>query len=309
MVIARLAGNRSTQTALPTRSRLQVFDPPAQALRVVHELPDGPNARQAIASLRRLDRQGTCAPTLIDCQLSQGQWKLLTTWVEGETLAVYLNAARDGKKPWPSVYETVRMYRQFVHSLCQFHQFTGRLHGDISPANLIVQAQPHALRLIDFGSAWPMSDSEAKHQGEGATPGYSAPERLTPAIANHLADQFSASIVLYEMLTGQLPYEGMGGRAGEPEYRDTFADAYKPPSHLAAKLGDCPQQAWALIDALAREGLRLLSEERYQNSGQWRQAADAAWEQVRLPSSLSVTGRIGEAVANWIERMTKGKES
>ena len=305
LVTARLGGNRQVTPNSPKRSRLQVYDPAAQTLRVIHELPDGPTVRQALASLRRLDRQGGCLPTLLDCERSQGQWRLLTTWIEGQSLAAYLQAARNGDKPWPSVYETVRLYRRFVHGLCQFHQFTASVHGDIAPANLIVQAQPQAFVLIDYGSAWPISNAAGEQAGDGATPGYAAPERFGDSLANHLADQFSASVVFYEMLTGQLPYEGMGGRAGEPNHAAAFSDAYQPPSQLALNIEQCPQRAWEMIDAVASQGLRLSPSQRYANSGEWRKAVDDAWEQIRLPTANSIATRIGEAIAGWIERLTK----
>lgn len=289
------------------RQKWQVYDPAARTLRVVHELADTPAARQQIDSLQKLDRRGGAVPAILDRERTGDIWRVLTTWVEGESLASYLQAARDRRKPWPSVYESVRLFRGFVHGLCQFHQFTASIHGDISPPNLVVQAQPHALVLIDYGSAWPVTRAGAQTSGEGATLGYAAPERLGEQKAKPLADQFSASVVYYEMLTGTLPYEGMGGRAGSRENRETFAGAYVPPSSLALAPRSVPPSAWRAIDALADRGLRLDAPDRFANSGQWRDAANEAWEAVRSPIQCSVLERIGGVVADWLERLTKTK--
>ncbi len=303
----RLKGHRYWVTARLGQSgrRLQVYDPAAKALRVVHNLPDSPAAKQQLAALRRLDRQGGAVPILLDSERTGNNWRLLTTWVEGDSLASYLGMAREGRKPWPSVYESVRLFRGFVHGLCQFHLFTGSIHGDISPANLILQAQPITLMLIDYGSAWPIVQAAAQGNGDGATPAYAAPERLGEKSAGPLADQFSASVVFYEMLTGKLPYDGMGGRAGYAENRDTFEEAYQPPSQLAMAPQSVPKEAWKAIDALAKRALHLDAPTRFSNSREWRQAVDQAWDAVRLPAHRSPLERIGSTIANWLERVTK----
>ena len=287
------------------RSRWQVYDPAARTLRVVHDLPDSPASRQQIASLQKLDHRGGAVPAILDCERTGKLWRVLTTWVEGESLAAYLQAARDGRKPWPSAYESTRLFRGFVHGLCQLHQFTASIHGDISPANLIVQAQPHALVLVDYGSAWPITRAHAQVTGEGATLGYAAPERLGEQKAGPLADQFSASVVYYELLTGKLPYEGMGGRAGSPENCEAFAGAFAPPSRLAVASKSVPPLAWRTIDALAEGGLRLEPQKRFTNSSQWRNAANEAWKAVGMPMQSSALERIGGVVADWLERFVK----
>jgi len=270
-------------------------------------LPNSPAARQHITALRKLDRRGGSLPAILDCERIGDQWRLLTTWTEGQSLAAYLQAARKEKKPWPSPYETVRLFRGFVHGLCQFHQFTGTIHGDISPANIIIQAQPHSLVLVDYGSAWSIVEAASQSVGEGATLGYAAPERFGEQGAGLLADQFSASVVFFEMLTGKLPFEGMGGRAGMPENRDAFAEAYVPPSQLAESSSSVPSQTWQAIDDLASRGLQLDRNKRFASSHQWRDAANHAWETVRLPMHRTPLERIGSAVADWIERFTKSE--
>ena len=295
----------TAQLGRSTQPRWQVYDPAARTLRVVHELPHSPATRQHITALRKLDRCRGSLPAILDCERIGGQWRLLTTWTEGQSLAAYLQAAREGKKPWPSVYETVRLFRGFVHGLCQFHQFTSTIHGDISPSNLIVQAQPHSLVLVDYGSAWSIVEAAFQSVGEGATPGYAAPERFGEQKAGLLADQFSASVVFYEMLTGKLPYEGMGGRAGMPENREAFANAYVPPSQLAVVPQSVSSLAWQAIDELASRGLQLDRNKRYATSHQWRDAANHAWEAIRLPMHRTPLERIGSVVADWFERFSK----
>lgn len=283
------------------RRRLQVYDRAARTLRVVLEAPDSEARRQQAAVLRRHGVGWNAFPQVLDC-VHQGQvWTLLTTWVEGQSLESYLRAAREGRRPWPSVYESVRLFRSFVHGLCHFHTTAACVHGDIAPGNLIVSQRPHTLVLIDFGSAWPMESSATRARGDGATPGYAAPETQLGEQADPLSDQFAATSVFYEMLTGQLPYDQMGGRAGLPRHREDFASAYQPPSDLVSSGGGVPRTAWEPIDRLCHTGLRLDPQGRFSGSRVWRDNADAAWDAVRISSNRSAFERIGASLARWIE--------
>ena len=284
-----------------------MFDPAAQVLRVVHIASLGPRARQLITSLQRLNRHGSAVPALLDVERRGEEWQVLTDWIEGQSLTSYLRQAREGVKPWPSVYETVRLFRGFVHGLTQLHQLAGQFHGDVSPTNLIVRAQPLGLVLVDYGSAWPAADVMAVRYGEGATQGYAAPERFTsPAAAS---DQFAATVVFYEMLTGKLPYDGMGGRAGLAEYADAFAKKYVSSSKLPVDTRRIPRQTWRAIDELADTALRLEPGERFANGQEWRRAADNAWQAIAEPVHQGPWQRAGAAVANFIERLAQRNQS
>lgn len=286
------------------RRRLQVYDRAARLLRVVHESPHGGVRRQQAEVLRRHGAGWNALPQVIDCVRQGDSWLLVSTWVEGQSLASYLRAARDGRRPWPSAYECVRLFRGFVHGLCRFHR-TGCVHGDISPENLIISEKPHTLVLIDYGSAWPMERAATRQRGDGSTPGYAAPEMQLSQSADSLSDQFAATAVFYEMLTGQLPFDRMGGRAGLPEHRQDFASSYQAPSQLVAQPDQIPLAAWSAIDRLCYTGLQLNPKSRFSGGRAWRDSADSAWDAVRLSSNLSAFERIGVAIARWIEQRTR----
>lgn len=288
------------------RSRQKVYDPAGRTLRTVHQLPDSADARQQVEALRRLDRAGACVPGLLDAEHVSDGWRLLTTWVEGQSLANYLAAARDGGKPWPSAYLTAKLFTQLVHGLCQFHQFTMGVHGDVSPANIILQAQPQRLVLIDYGSTWQEERIANRAPGDGASVGYAAPEVARGESAGQAADQFSATVLFYEMLTGELPYEGMGGRAALAAHGDAYRDAYFPPSQLAIGRQELPQSVWGAIDRLAETGLRLDASERFANGSSWREAASAVRRAIEEPLRRSAFGRLGAAVAEYLaDRMER----
>ena len=174
------------------------------------------------------------------------------------------------------------------------------VHGDIKPQNLIVQAEPQRLRLIDFGSAWNEEITRLRETGDGHSVGYAAPELCAGGRATLLVDQFSATVVLYEMFTGKLPYEGMGGRAGWPEYSAAFADRWQPPSQRCAGNGTLPKPAWRLIDHVVRQSLALDPNERFPTSNAWRDAVD---EVSRVLSHALVQPAWHRKIATTLERV------
>jgi hypothetical protein len=97
----------------------------------------------------------------------------------------------------------------------------GVIHRDVSPGNILVEADSGRVLLTDFGIA-----REAGKAGMTTiskvmgTPGYLSPEHASSATAvTHLSDIFSLGVVLYEMLSGALPWEhnpGMPDSSGGP---------------------------------------------------------------------------------------------
>ena len=80
-------------------------------------------------------------------------------------------------------------------------------HLDLKPENLLVGSED-SLRIADFGLSYQVQPSQAGHypRQEGATWTYAAPERFRDEVGDTRSDIFSAGLILYEMLTGTLPY-------------------------------------------------------------------------------------------------------
>jgi len=86
---------------------------------------------------------------------------------------------------------------------------------------VIFAREPNRLVCIDYGSAWTMERTVAKLKGHGNTELYAAPEQYEEGRSpDFRADQFSATVVAYEMLTGKPPY---GGMAEKPVGRSSAA--------------------------------------------------------------------------------------
>jgi serine/threonine-protein kinase len=110
----------------------------------------------------------------------------------------------------------VRIARGVARGLGAAHQ-AGVVHRDVKPENVfLVHAADgsEVVKVLDFGAAWVMGEEPLKagritaRSGAVGTPEYMAPEQLAGALGHPSADVYSLGIVLYEMLSGAVPFTG-----------------------------------------------------------------------------------------------------
>ena len=143
----------------------------------------------------------------------QGQLFLVFEFVPGETL----NTVIGGRPLNPR--RAVDFATQIADALADAHA-EGIVHRDIKPANVIITPKDKA-KILDFGLAtWTAGGAEREHAVQDATvlvttPGttlgtvaYMSPEQALGDKVDHRTDIFSLGIVLFEMLTGRLPFTG-----------------------------------------------------------------------------------------------------
>jgi signal transduction histidine kinase/tetratricopeptide (TPR) repeat protein len=101
-----------------------------------------------------------------------------------------------GMRAVRAVFETL----DFVHA-------RGIVHGDIKPSNILLAPSPRGERLpklLDFGIA---RSAEDHGQDVSGTVHYLAPEVIGGVVRDHRADLYAMGVVLYQLLTGQLPFD------------------------------------------------------------------------------------------------------
>ncbi|MDQ6933203.1 MAG: protein kinase, partial [Candidatus Eremiobacteraeota bacterium] len=124
--------------------------------------------------------------------------------VDGPSLAEII--AADGKLPEPVAIDFAA---QICSGLAYAHR-QGILHRDIKPANILV-TKDDVVKLSDFGIARAVSQHTMTLTKPGMVMGsvyYISPEQAQGHDLRETSDLYSVGIVLYQMLTGKLPYSG-----------------------------------------------------------------------------------------------------
>ena len=143
---------------------------------------------------------------IYDVGIHDGRPYVVMAYVEGQSLAERL--AQHGR--FDDIGEAITLIRQLLDGLAAVHEH-GIIHRDLKPSNVLLDSGGRAV-LTDFGLARPEQESQ-RLTSDGVvvgTPAYMAPEQAAgqPESTGPWTDLYSVGIVFFEMLTGQLPYEG-----------------------------------------------------------------------------------------------------
>ncbi len=310
-VIDRVVLGRKTylltkQLSSGPRRRFLAFDPiacPGGALRIVQLMANSRDAWQRVRVLQRLSQHNAELPQILEFHRLKNEIGTVETWLEGKDLRWWIRKMRSSDRQRLGTPESLRLFRQLAHALHHLHRHCGVIHADIKPANIIVNNRSRRLSLIDFGSAWGVERTNRRHQGDGKSDIYSAPEILTNRSGvNFRADYFSLAAVCFETLTLQPPYDGLGGRAGLPAYESERDSLYMPPSSLSPEKEKLARHLWTSIDNLFAASLSLEPNDRPANGNDWLTKWDGLVDQIQSKASESVISRILAGMMNWVER-------
>jgi serine/threonine-protein kinase len=141
---------------------------------------------------------------IFDVDIQNGQPYIVMDFAEGGSLAGRLRAGPI------ALDETLRLATALADALAYAHG-QGLIHRDLKPANVLLRADGSPV-LADFGLARPaLADSAAQITATGAVLGtlaYMAPEQFSGQPADTRADIYAFGVMLYEMLTGRVPFDG-----------------------------------------------------------------------------------------------------
>lgn len=124
-------------------------------------------------------------------------------YIEGITLQQWIK-----ENPLPDIHEVTELTNKIIQGLRAFHRME-MLHRDLKPENIML-TKSGAIKIIDFGSVKIAGVQEISTPVERlellGTKNYTAPEYLLGMQGSNRSDIFSLGVLVYQLLTGELPY-------------------------------------------------------------------------------------------------------
>ena len=183
--------------------------------------------------------------TVYDILEHDGQLFIVMEYVEGKTLREIV--------PMKKIQDAIGYAVQIAEALQEAHS-KGIVHRDIKADNIMVNSK-NQVKVMDFGLAKLKGSLKlTKTSSTVGTLAYMAPEQIQGGEVDARSDLFSFGIVLYEMLTGHLPFRG------EHEAAMVYSIANEEPEPLQHYVPNAPSELLHIID----RALEKDREERYQ---------------------------------------------
>ena len=149
---------------------------------------------------RKIVHKNVCR--MYDLNEEEGTYYIIMEYVPGEDLNSFIKRAAP-----LSIGKSISIAKQICKGLSEAHS-AGVVHRDLKPGNIMIDKGGNA-RIMDFGIARSLKAEGIT--GEGliiGTPQYMSPEQVEGKKAGQCSDIYSLGIILYEMMTGRVPFEG-----------------------------------------------------------------------------------------------------
>jgi eukaryotic-like serine/threonine-protein kinase len=193
------------------------------------------------AFIRRFEREAQSAAALshphivniYDVGEEDGTYYMVMEYVDGKNLKEYIRE----KGPLP-VSEAVQITRQIADALQQAHA-AGVVHRDIKPQNILF-SHDGKVKVTDFGIAI-AGDGVTVTVGDEiiGSVQYISPEQARGGVAGKQSDLYSLGVVLYEMVTGKVPFTGESPVAVAMKH---IQEQIIPPRRLVEKIPESLEQ-------------------------------------------------------------------
>ncbi len=177
-----------------------------------------------------------------------GRPYLALEYVQGSSLTAYCDEHCLGVSERVALAEQVMAAVQYAHTRLVIHR-------DLKPANILV-TQDGQVRLLDFGVAKLLQAEDGTERteltrlaGRAFTPDYASPEQVRGETLSTASDVYSLGVVLYELLSGQRPYQLRYDSAVQLEQAILEAEPAPPSSRVEA---DAAQARGTSTDKLRR---------------------------------------------------------
>jgi len=207
--------------------------------------------------------------TVFDYGEHEGRAYLVMEYIEGSTLK-----GRLGK---PVTYTMALELVTAVANALDYAHSKGLIHRDIKPANILFTHEGRIV-LSDFGIVRLADDQSSLTRGVIGTPYYMSPEQALGREVDGRSDLYSLGVVLFEMLTGRVPFKGESPVA-------TLSMHASLPVPSARELNPSLTEG---IDRVIRIALQKTPEERFQTGLEFRSILAEAIADAERPAEATI---------------------
>ena len=176
---------------------------------------------------------------------------LVMEYVSGGTLEPYVK---------PETLLDVKRVIEIAFKCCKALEYAhqhGIIHRDIKPANILLSERDE-IKISDFGTAKISHATHTQIDGFLGSPAYMSPEQIREELVDHRTDIYSLGVVMYQMLSGKLPFTGT----------NKFSMIYQITQHDPPPPSALRPEAPEVLDRIVRRAMHKIATSRYESGDQ-----------------------------------------
>jgi len=231
---------------------------------------------------------------VFDFDVINNTYYMVMDYLPGATLQAYLA----DKENLP-VLEALTLTQQLASALAYAHQ-RNIVHRDIKPENVMfTEDDQQCVMLTDFGLARLLDQRLTLTGTTIGTPGYMSPEVAQGGKADERADIYSLGVMLYVMLTGQLPYDGTSPFT---ILQKQLNEPIPPPRQFNPDISEA-------VEALVLKALAKTVDQRFQSAAEFQQAIEMILDEAHhLSEPKPMADALPKQALNSPSSITKNEE-
>jgi serine/threonine protein kinase/Flp pilus assembly protein TadD len=237
--------------------------------------------RNELKYARKIRHKNVCQ--MFDLSKEEGSYYITMEYVPGEDLKSFIRRAAP-----LSIGKSVAISKQVCEGLAEAHRL-GIVHRDLKPSNVMIDKEGNA-RIMDFGIARSLKIKGITGAGVMiGTPEYMSPEQVEGKDIDQRSDIYSLGVMLYEMVTGRVPFEGETPLAIAMKQK---SEAPKNPKELNAQIPE--DLSYLILKCLEKN-----REQRYQSAEELHSELNKIEKGIPT-TEMIVPGR--RPIIRWIRR-------